>query len=77
MIVAVLVGYGVRKSVNNSSTELSELTLANVEALANGEDDKCTNKNGYRIWNHNGIVLKHFRDCCYYEQNGYNPQGCL
>ncbi len=37
MIVALLAGYGISKSVNNSSTELSELTLANVEALAIGE----------------------------------------
>ncbi|CEN36774.1 NVEALA domain-containing protein [Capnocytophaga cynodegmi] len=37
--VALFVGYGVSRSVNNSSTEFDELTLANVEALADGEGD--------------------------------------
>lgn len=36
-VVVALVGYGVSRSVNNSSTELSDLTLANIEALADGE----------------------------------------
>ena len=36
--VALFIGYGVSRSVNNNSTEFDELTLANVEALADGED---------------------------------------
>ena len=36
-VVALLVGYGVSRSVNNSSAEFDELTLANIEALAEGE----------------------------------------
>lgn len=36
-VVVALVGYGVSRSVNNSSTELSDLTLANIEALADNE----------------------------------------
>lgn len=33
-VVVALVGYGVSRSVNNSNTELNDLVLANVEALA-------------------------------------------
>ncbi|MFJ1489976.1 NVEALA domain-containing protein [Capnocytophaga canis] len=36
-VVALVTGYGISRSVNNSSTELSDLTLANLEALAQGE----------------------------------------
>lgn len=35
--VVALIGYGVSKSVNNSNAELSELALANIEALAQSE----------------------------------------
>lgn len=78
VVVVLLVGYGISRSVNDSNTRLNDLTIQNMEALANSETDsqKCNNKNGYRIWNHNGTVLKHFRDCCYVEQNGYNPLLC-
>lgn len=37
IIVAVVMGYGISKSLNNSSTALDSLTSANVEALADGE----------------------------------------
>lgn len=36
-VLALLAGYGINKSLNNGSTELDELTLANVEALAQDE----------------------------------------
>lgn len=37
VFVALLVGYGISRSVNNSDAELSKLTLANIEALAYSE----------------------------------------
>ncbi|WP_420899090.1 NVEALA domain-containing protein [Capnocytophaga canis] len=37
MVVALVADYGISRSVNNSSTALSDLTLANLEALADGE----------------------------------------
>lgn len=37
MVVALVTSYGISRSVNNSNTELSDLTLANLEALADGE----------------------------------------
>lgn len=37
VLVSAFVTYGISKSMKNSNTELSELTLANVEALAQYE----------------------------------------
>ena len=39
VVVALMVGYGVSRSMNNSNAELSNLAFANVEALADGEGD--------------------------------------
>ncbi|MFJ1489978.1 NVEALA domain-containing protein [Capnocytophaga canis] len=37
MVVALVTSYGISRSVNNSNAALSDLTLANLEALADGE----------------------------------------
>lgn len=42
-IVAVS-GYGINKSINKDTAELTGLTLANVEALADGESPDYDNK---------------------------------
>ncbi|CEN36761.1 NVEALA domain-containing protein [Capnocytophaga cynodegmi] len=36
-VVALVAGYGINKSMSNSGTELSDLSLTNVEALAQDE----------------------------------------
>lgn len=44
-VVALVAGYGISRSVNNSNAELTDLTLANLEALADGESEGIkTNK---------------------------------
>ena len=74
---------------NAQKTEgLSDIALANVEALANGEsslDPWCNNINGYRIWyvekdvyspaNSERNQRRGFQDCCYSDREGYLPSG--
>ena len=38
-VVALVAGYGISRSVNNRNAALSDLTLANLEALAQNESD--------------------------------------
>lgn len=39
VIIIAIGGYGISKSINNDITGLDTLTLANVEALANDEEE--------------------------------------
>lgn len=50
-----MVGYGISKSVNNSRAKLDSVTLANIEALADGESFTF---NGQE-WNDNHYWYNH------------------
>ncbi|MFJ1489980.1 NVEALA domain-containing protein [Capnocytophaga canis] len=49
-VVALVTSYGISRSVNNSNTELSDLTLANLEALADEEGCGGLAKLSDSIW---------------------------
>ncbi|MFR1955062.1 NVEALA domain-containing protein [Phocaeicola coprophilus] len=71
LVIALSTGYGVYTSQQKS--ELSELALANIEALAMGEANKCDNANGYRR------ILEgdeRIYDCCYQEKIGKGKEDC-
>ncbi|WP_317207926.1 NVEALA domain-containing protein [Phocaeicola faecalis] len=71
LVVALTEGYGVYTS--QQETELSELALANVAALAMDETNKCDNANGYRR------ILEgdeRIYDCCYQEKIGKGKEDC-
>lgn len=75
MLVAVA-GYGVYTS--QTKTELSDIMLENVEALADNESD-CHYTNGYKaiqleesFWHD---VKKRYYDCCGLQVDGYNDDG--
>ena len=58
---------------NNSEVKLTDLALANVEALASGEGSNCNNRNGYRrILDGNERIY----DCCYNEKIGRGKEDC-
>jgi hypothetical protein len=62
-------------NLNSQKSDMSGLSLANVEALA-GEND-CHNTNGYRSWSTSSIfsTKKEFYDCCSVLRQGYSPSG--
>ena len=71
LVIALSTGYGVYTSQQKS--ELSELALANIEALAMGEANKCDTANGYRR------ILEgdeRIYDCCYQEKIGKGKEDC-
>jgi hypothetical protein len=78
MIVATIVAVAtINVSLNPQSKNLSALSLANLEALAN-EENGCHNTNGYRSWNTSGGLFgskKEFYDCCSVLRQGYSPSG--
>ena len=51
------------------------LFMQNIEALAIGEDNDCTYKNGFRHINtsHPEFLV---RDCCNEEKNGVGVEDC-
>lgn len=53
VLVIAFAGYGLSKSVNNSNAELSELSLANVEALAQNENG---GDNSWYLWSIQGMT---------------------
>lgn len=57
---AAIAGYGVYTS-QKSNMEMSDLAMANVEALANDESN-CHNTNGYTAFTNRGGGAY---DCCY------------
>lgn len=72
--MTALIAVGVYVSTNNSSksVELSDLNLANVEALTQVENP-CNNYNGYRR------ILEgdeKIYDCCFKEQIGKGKEDC-
>ncbi len=73
--VTLLSGYNYVQ--NNSEVKLSDLALANVEALASGEGGDCRNVNGYKSWKTSSIWggQREFYDCCYNLRSGYSPEG--
>lgn len=73
-VFAAAAGYGVYTS--QKSEVMSDLAMANVEALADPESSDCNNKNGYRQWSTSGFLehKKEFYDCCSKLQEGYNPK---
>lgn len=73
-IIAVTAGWSFHQ--NNKETRMSELALANVEALALGESD-CHNTNGYKSWETESWFgsKKEFYDCCNKLREGYSPSG--
>lgn len=71
---ALFAGYSAYETQNRN--ELSDVALANVEALANNSEKPCTNNNGYKQWKPNGIFNKlEFYDCCEVLRTGYSPSG--
>lgn len=57
----------------NSNPEVSDLVLENAEAMADDEQNRCDNFNGYRrIQPGNEKVY----DCCYKEQVGRGKDDC-
>jgi hypothetical protein len=78
-IIAVVIVALAAVNVNmNSQSEnlLSDLALANVEALAEGEDN-CHYTNGYKSWSTSSFfgTKKEFYDCCTVLRQGYSPEG--
>lgn len=80
MILVAVVSVGFLVGTQGKSSKVEEgkspLTLANVEALTDGEND-CTNINGYRQWNTSGKLFQReseFYDCCSKERDGYSPK---
>lgn len=74
-------GYGISKSIEKDTAELNALTLANIEALADGEGNTndCS-KNGYKKWFATTNIPTQrkevFRDCWCNPSEGYDPQAC-
>jgi len=62
----------------NQNEGFSDIQLANIEALADGENP-CPQilTIGYRSWSLSGFLRskKGFRDCCGVYVEAYNPQG--
>ncbi|CEN36801.1 NVEALA domain-containing protein [Capnocytophaga cynodegmi] len=78
--IVAISGYGISKSISKDTT-LDVLTLANIEALADGEGN--TNdcfKNGYKKWFATTNIPTQrkevFRDCWCNSAEGYDPQAC-
>ena len=82
-IVAVVNVFNAQKPV-----ELSDVAMANVEALANGESDSdsnCNNLNGFKTWyvekdpysddRSERNQKRGFVDCCFRDKEGYLPSG--
>lgn len=76
LVVSLAAGYGVYTSQQKS--ELSELALANVEALANGESN-CHYENGVTniqinpsTWH---TTLHRYYDCCAVQIDGYDYES--
>lgn len=70
-IILVAAGYNVY--ISRQEVGMSDLALANVEALATGETGKCDNANGYRR------ILRgeeRIYDCCYNEKIGRGREDC-
>ena len=73
---ALFAGYSAYNSQN--SNELTDIALANIEALAGNENNPCDNINGYKKWyTENNTLgtdrLEGFHDCCYQHREGYSP----
>ena len=71
LAVALIVGYNVY--ISQQDAMMSDLTLANIEALAMDETSKCDNANGYRR------ILEgdeRIYDCCYNEKIGRGKTDC-
>lgn len=86
-IVAVS-GYGINKSIKDDTTELNALTLVNIEALADGEDDGdftpvkgrvknvfCIKKVDFKIWGAGAEFG--YRDKCKSGNDTCRPTRCL
>lgn len=78
-------GIFLAKSTTPQNDGLSDINLANAEALAKEEgpvvlNPPCDNVSGYKKWSlepTTGISRKeNFSDCCYFEKKGYNPVSC-
>lgn len=76
--VAVVAATGWNYQQNKQYDGLSELALANVEALATGEDD-CHYTNGVTniqkkpsMWH---TTLHHYYDCCAVQTDGYDYES--
>lgn len=71
LAIALIAGYNVYTSQQDA--KMSDLTLANIEALAMDETSKCDNANGYRrILEGNERIY----DCCYQEKIGKGKEDC-
>lgn len=69
-------GYFSRQALNTPSG-MSELELANAEALSDEENNDCHYVNGWSMWDieslDSSVSKKSFYDCCGIKVEGYNP----
>jgi hypothetical protein len=73
IVIAVLATVNVNLS-SQSENLLSDLALANVEALAQ-EGTNCNNINGYKQFSNMGGGYGAY-DCCYVWRNGQGNSSC-
>ncbi|CEN42684.1 hypothetical protein CCAND95_130051 [Capnocytophaga canis] len=68
-------GYGINQSINKDTTELNELTLANLEALADGENGGAGTR--YKICYNESVVKVGFTyyDCSNCKIKVYDEKG--
>jgi hypothetical protein len=71
--VAIIVAVNV--TLNSQSDNLSALSLANVEVLAQESGSDCDNINGYRQFSNIGSSYGAY-DCCYIWRNGQGNTNC-
>mgnify|MGYP003290758189 CR=1 FL=1 len=87
-IVAIAIMAGINVFNAQKPAVLSDITMENVEALANGESEtgyNCNNINGYRSWyvakdpysdeRNERNQKKGSQDCCFKDKEGYLPSG--
>ena len=75
-VAAIVMVSGINVFNAQKSVQLSDIALANVEALADNEAN-CHNINGYKEWKTKSLFgsKKEFYDCCYVLRSGYSPSG--
>lgn len=71
--LAIILTAGYNAYISQQEVGMSDLALANIEALAGSETGECDNANGYRR------ILEgdeRIYDCCYNEKIGKGKEDC-
>lgn len=76
-VAAIAMVSGINVFNVQKSEVLSDMALANVEALANDENTDCSGGSGYRKWKTESWFgsEEEFYDCCNILRHGYSPSG--